>query len=133
MTLVSDGPTEASGGSQKLWWAGSDEWGPWTSAPAVRVLAELPSDQFARLLLVETVTDWPARFLFGLAHPGGEPTLGSPVGVLVFSEPEGWQGDKPLNIPDLHYRGEAVLTASPEEAPRLSEDERRRRRKGWAF
>ncbi len=131
---MSDGDTPATGDSQELWWAGSDEWGPWTSAPAVRVLAELPSHQFERLVLVETVADWPERFLFGLSHPARGPAPGSPVSALVFEpEPEGWDGVQPLNLSDLRYCGEAVLAASPDEAPKISVQERERRRKGWAF
>jgi hypothetical protein len=127
------GDTQAACDSQKLWWAGSDEWGPWTSAPAVRALAELPSNQFERLLLIETVTNPPERFLFGIAGPAPGPAPGSPVGAIVFSEPQGWDGEQPLNLADLRYRGEAVVAATPEEAPRLSEEDRERRRKGWAF
>jgi hypothetical protein len=117
----------------ELWWAGSDEWGPWTRAPAVKVLGELPTDQFERLLLVETVDDFPRRFLFGIAYPALRPTPGTPIGAIVFAPPEHWDGRELLNMSNLIYRGEATVCASQDEAPRLSDEEREKRRKGWAF
>lgn len=117
----------------EVWWAGSDEWGPWTEAPAVRVIGELPTDQFQRLLEVETVGDFPERFLFGIANTAGRPAPGSPIGAIVFATPEDWDGRQPLNLGNLAYRGEATVAASRDEVPRLSDEAREKRRKGWAF
>jgi hypothetical protein len=119
--------------SGETWWAGSDEWGPWTEAPAVRVLDELPSDQFERLALVETEGAFPEQFLFGISNAARSPSPGSPIGALVFAPPEHWDGREPLNLRNLIYQGEATVCATADEAPRLSDEARERRRKGWAF
>jgi hypothetical protein len=116
-----------------VWWAGSDEWEPWTTAPPIRVIGRLPSDDFEQLLLVETANEHPERFLFGIGQKDARPTPGSPIAAVVFEVPSHPDPREPLNLRDLRYRGEVVVSARAEEAPRLSDEDRERRRKGWAF
>jgi hypothetical protein len=113
-----------------VWWAGSDEWEPWTTPQPVRVVGRLPSDDFAQLLLVETPNE---RFLFGIGQNETRPTPGSPIAAVVFQAPSQPDPREPLNLRDLNYRGDVVVCAGQEEAPRLSDEDRERRRKGWAF
>jgi len=117
----------------ELWWAGSDEWEPWTTAPPIRVIGRLPSDDFEHLLVVETANEYPRRFLFGIGQSDARPEPGSPIAAVVFQAPDQPDPRTPLNLRDLKYQGEVVVSARQEEAPRLSDEERERRRKGWAF
>jgi hypothetical protein len=114
-----------------VWWAGSDEWEPWIRAPAIRVLDELPSDDFKPLLLVETLGEHPEQFLFGVLGPRSSPTPGSPIGAMVFRPPERWDGTSALNLRDLSYVGEVVIGARRDDIPSLTPDQLERRRKGW--
>jgi hypothetical protein len=118
---------------ERTWWAGSDEWGPWTERPAIRVLGTLPTSDFATLLRVETVADWPEQFLFGVSGLVDPSEPGARVPVMVFG-PEvvgSWDGRRPLRRRDLRYRGEAVVSARAEDVPGVGAEERERRRKGW--
>lgn len=113
------------------WWAGSDEYGPWTQAPAVRVLAEYPSESFAHLVLVETDEPNPRQFVFGIGWPEALPEPGRPLSARVFHPPEHWDGHSPLNLGALPFHSEAIVAARPEDAPRISAEALERRRKGW--
>ncbi len=126
---------EAPGfGPGEVYWAGSDEWAPWTSRPAVRVIEKVPSSS-GRLLRVEALTEPPEEFLFDVPFYTELVRSGGPVGALVFkSEPRlPWDGTRPLTRNDLEYQGEAVLSRRREELPFVPPEVQERRRKGWTW
>lgn len=119
----------------EIWWAGSDEWEPWTSAPPVRVIGRLPSDDFQQLLIVETADENAERFLFGtgIGEEALPPSPGISIAAVVFKAPSESDAVGPVNLRELKYCGEVLVCARQHDAPRLSDEDRDRRRKGWAF
>jgi hypothetical protein len=112
-------------------WAGSDEWEPWTNAPQIRMLRQVPSGDFYELWLVEASLDGPTQFLVGVGTPVTE-RLSFPFAARAFQVPVGWDGGA-LTLAELKYAGDIVVGKRRQDVPTLSPEQRERRRRGWAF
>jgi hypothetical protein len=114
-------------------WIGSKEYPEWWDGEPAHVVRAIETDGATGLELdLVELERTGERKLLG-RHVPVAVAPGRPVGVVVYTPPEGWNGHDPVAEADLRFETEPELYARPEELPVVSAERRERRRRGWAF
>jgi hypothetical protein len=114
-------------------WIGSTEHQRWWDGEPAHVVRRIETDGATGLELDLVELERTGEQVLLGRHIPVTVQPGRPVGVRIYTPPEGWDGRGPVAESDLRFQSEPELYARPEELPVVSAERRERIRRGWAF